>query len=152
MKSSIKKTGIAAVLFISLLALNISASAQCNSVTIAGIKKLAPYTHNGQINNATIKAGKTVEVHLSFYKGLYYKLQISSEDAVGKVSFRVLDENKTEVYNSSGASQPDSWNFYSNSSQELTIEVKSAENSKKGCVAVVVGMQVPKNNNPIRNL
>lgn len=129
-----------------------AAVAQCKSVAKDGIAKLNPYTHNGQVNSVNIKNGKTAEFHLSFYKGLYYKLQISSEESLGKINFRVLDENKKEVYNSTTAKEAaDFWSFYSNSSQDLTIEVTPTEDNK-GCVAVLVGMQAPKRSNPIRNL
>ncbi|MFY9311276.1 MAG: hypothetical protein WAQ28_19685 [Bacteroidia bacterium] len=132
------------------LAFHVGAVAQCKSIVKDAIQKLSPYQHNGQVNNVTIKDGKTAEIHLSFYKGLYYKLQISSEKSLGKVHFRVLDENKKEVYNSNN-DQAESWNFYSNSSQELVVEIIPSE-TKKGCAAVLVGMQVPKKSNPIRNL
>lgn len=132
--------------------INGSAIAQCKSIIKDGIKKLSPYTHNGQVNNTTIKAGKPAEIHLSFYKGLYYKLQICSEESLGKINFRVLDENKKEVYNNTTDNAADFWSFYSNSSQELVIELTPTEKNEKGCVAVLVGMQVPKHNNPIRNL
>jgi hypothetical protein len=152
MKSTIKTIRIVTAVFILSFAINSMSFAQCKSVVKAGIQKLTPYTHNGQINNVTLKDGKPVEIHLSFYKGLYYKLQISSEKAVGKVSFRVLDENNTEVYNSDTAGDnPNFWNFYSNSSQDLVVEVKGAATAN-GCVAVLVGMQIPRSNNPIRNL
>ena len=153
MKLSLKKIQIVIVIFIFSFTISNSGYAQCKSVVKAGIQKLTPYTHNGQINNVTISEGKPAEIHLSFYKGLYYKLQISSEKSVGKLSFRVLDENSTEVYNSTTAGDnSDFWNFYSNSSQELVIELKPSENTSEGCVAVLVGMQIPKSNNPIRNL
>lgn len=152
MKLSLKEIKIIITVFVFAFAFNSSVNAQCKSIVKAGIVKLTPYTHNGQINNVTISDGKPAEIHLSFYKGLYYKLQISSEKSVGKLSFRILDENSTEVYNSAnGAEDVDFWNFYSNSSQDLTVEIKPTENAS-GCVAVLVGMQIPKSNNPIRNL
>lgn len=152
MGSSLKKISVSILVSVLLLAYSASAIAQCKSVVKDGIKKLSPYTHNGQVNNVSLKGGKPAEIHLSFYKGLYYKLQISSEESLGKVSFRVLDENKKEVYNSTTDGKADFWNFYSNSSQDLIVEVIPSEKVKKGCVAVLVGMQVPKSNNPIRNL
>lgn len=152
MKLSLRKTRILIAVFILSFAVNSLSNAQCKSVVKAGIQKLTPYTHNGQINNVTIKDGKPAEIHLSFYKGLYYKLQISTEKSVGKIGFRVLDENNVEVYNSeTGGDNADFWNFYSNSSQDLVVELKPSEKSN-GCVAVLVGMQIPKSNNPIRNL
>ncbi len=132
--------------------LHTAALAQCKSIVKDGIQKLPPYTHNGQINSVTIKGGKPAEIHLSFYKGLYYKLQISGDNSLGKINFRVLDETKKEVYNNTTDNLSDFWNFYSNSSQELVIELTPSEKSKKGCVAVLIGMQIPKRNNPIRNL
>ena len=153
MKLSLNKARILISVCVLSFAISTSGIAQCKSIVKAGIVKLTPYTHNGQINNVTIADGKPAEIHLSFYKGLYYKLQISSEKSVGKVSFRVLDEDNTEVYNSTTAGEnSDFWNFYSNSSQELVVEVKPSETSSEGCVAVLVGMQIPKSNNPIRNL
>lgn len=129
-----------------------TASAQCGSVIKAGIKKLNPYTYNNQINSAKLEAGKPAEFHLSFYKGVNYKLLICADAGMGKVNFRVLDENKNEVYNSSNDNNADSWAFFSNSTQELVIEITPVEKSSSGCAAVVVGMQVPKTNNSIRNL
>lgn len=126
-------------------------NAQCKSAVKDGIKKLAPYTHNGQINNVTVILGEPSEIHLSFYKGLNYKFQIGSEDALGKVTFRVLDENKTEIYNSAKSANPTAWVFYSNSSQNLIIEIYPVDKEKQGCAYLVVGMQEPKNT-AIRNL
>ena len=139
------------IVFVLSITFHNAAYSQCKSVVKEGIQKLSPYTHNGQVNSVTLKEGKPAEVHLSFYKGLYYKLQISSEKSLGKVNFRVLDENKNEVFNSTTEAKADFWNFYSNSSQELVIELIPSE-PKKGCVAVLVGMQIPKKSNPIRNL
>ena len=153
MKISLMKIRKILTIFIFCFAISTLGIAQCRSIVKVGIQKLLPYTHNGQINNVTIKDGKPSEIHLSFYKGLYYKLQICSEKSVGKVNFRVLDESNTEVYNSATSGEnADFWNFFSNSSQDLVIELKPEETTKGGCVAVLVGMQIPKSNNPIRNL
>lgn len=130
-----------------------TATAQCSSVAKDAIKKLTVYTHTGQTNSTTISEGNKVEMHLSFYKGLNYKLQFGADAALGQYTFRILDENKKELYKFDGGSQADYFTFFSNCSQELIIEISAADNTKKGCVAVVVGMQAPKNsNNSIRNL
>src|SRR3989304_6197685 len=123
MKISLMKIRKILTMFIFCFAISTLGIAQCRSIVKVGIQKLLPYTHNGQINNVTIKDGKPSEIHLSFYKGLYYKLQICSEKSVGKVNFRVLDESNTEVYNSATSGEnADFWNFFSNSSQDLVIE------------------------------
>jgi hypothetical protein len=149
----IKKTRLfIAVAILTLAAVNVC-SAQCGAAIKAGIKKLDPYQHNGQVNSCTLVLGEPAQIHLSFYKGLYYKLQVCSEAAVGKVNFRVVDENNAELYNSETAAQGDSFEFFSNSSQELVIELVSADKAKQGCAGIVVGMKVPKaSSNNIRNL
>lgn len=127
-------------------------SAQCNSVVKEGIKKIAPYTYNNQVNNAKIQAGKSAIFHLSFYRGVNYKLNVGSEQGVGTVNYRILDENGKEVFDSSKNNNTDTYSFYSNSSQELTVEIKATDASKAGCVAVVIGMQVPQATNSGRDL
>lgn len=146
MKFSIKTILASIVVIVLTIAFSTQASAQCKSSVKEGIKKLTPYTHNGQVNNVTVILGEPSEIHLSFYKGLNYKFQIGSEDALGKVTFRVLDENKTEIYNSASSASPESWVFYSNSSQNLIIEIYPIEKEKQGCAYLVVGMQQPKTN------
>lgn len=128
-------------------------NAQCSAVTKEAIKKLTVYTHTGQTNSAAISAGNKIEMHLSFYKGLNYKLQFGADAALGQYNFRILDENKKELYKYDGNNQADYFTFFSNSSQELIVEISANDNTKKGCVTVVVGMQAPaKSNNSIRNL
>jgi hypothetical protein len=133
------------------LAFSTTAAAQCKSAVKEGIKKLAPYTHNGQVNNVTVILNEPSEIHLSFYKGLNYKFQVGSEAGLGAVTFKVFDENKTEIYNSAGSKDPQSWVFYSNSSQNLVIQIYPTEKDKQGCAYLVVGIQQPKTNS-LRNL
>lgn len=131
----------------------VNTQAQCSSVSKEAIKKLTVYSHTGQTNSASISSGNKVEMHLSFYKGLNYKLQFGADASLGAYSFRILDENKKELYKYVGSNQADYFTFFSNSSQELIIEITGNDNTKKGCVAVAVGMQAPKSgNNKIRNL
>jgi hypothetical protein len=148
-----KRIKLVTAIFVLLFAFAKSGNAQCAAPVKDGIKKLAPYTHNGQVNNVTLVLGSPSEIHLSFYKGLSYKLQVCSDPAAGKVNFRVIDENNVEVFNSKNEKDAKSWEFFSNSSQELVVELTTDDQSKQGCAAVVVGMQVPKTNkNQIRDL
>ena len=136
---------ILAVLVLTL-AFTVSTNAQCTTVAKEGIKKLAPFTHNGKLNTVTVILDEPSEIHLSVYRGLNYKFQIGSEDALGKVTFRILDEQKTEIYNSATSKDPLSWIFFSNSSQNLIVEIYPAEKGKQGCAFLVVGIQQPKTN------
>ena len=136
---------ILAVLVLTL-AFTVSTNAQCTTVAKEGIKKLAPFTHNGKLNTVTVILDEPSEIHLSVYRGLNYKFQIGSEAALGKVTFRILDEQKTEIYNSATSKDPLSWIFFSNSSQNLIVEIYPAEKGKQGCAFLVVGIQQPKTN------
>jgi len=133
------------------IAMTFTATAQCAAPAKAGIKKLAPYMPNGKVNDVTLILGEPSEIRLSVYRGLNYKFQIGSEDALGKVTFRILDENKTEIYNSATSKDPESWIFFSNSSQNLIVEISAVDKEKQGCAYLVVGMQQPKTN-AVRNL
>lgn len=150
MKSSTQIIKTVVAVLILFCSLTFSANAQCAAAK-NGIKKLAPYMHNGKVNTVTVILDEPSEIHLSVYKGLNYKFQIGSEDALGKVTFRILDENKTEIYNSATSKDPESWIFFSNSSQNLIVEIYPVEKGKQGCAYLVVGMQQPKSNS-VRNL
>lgn len=154
MKLILNNTKVLIVIFVSVFAFATSGKAQCTGVVKDGIKKLAPYTHNGQVNNLTLVLGQPSTIHLSFYKGLSYKLQICAQPSAGKVHFRIIDDNNVEVFNSKNESSKDSnsWEFFSNSSQELVVELVTEDENKQGCAAVVVGMQAPKSSNKVRNL
>lgn len=138
-----------ALLFL-VVGINTAANAQCKAEVKEGIKKLSPYKHNGQINNGKLAAGKTAEFHISVYKGLRYRFQIVSETNLGAVQIKVYDENRKEIYNNANGNA-NFWDFISNASQELIVEITAADKTQKGCVGLVVGMQTPANNS-IRNL
>ncbi len=128
------------------IAVTLAANAQCAPVAKEGIKKLAPFTHNGKLNTVTVILDEPSEIHLAVYRGLNYKFQIGSEAALGKVTFKILDDQKTEIYNSATSKDPLSWIFFANSSQNLIVEIYPAEKGKQGCAFLVVGIQEPKKN------
>lgn len=144
-----KKNKAAIALLFSILFAG-SAAAQCKAPARESIKKLAPYAHNGEVNSVTLILGEPSPVHLSFYKGLNYKIQVSAEQQLGDISIRITDEDNNEVYNNKN-DRSNAFEFYSNSSQELVVEISSTDKTKQGCAAIVVGIQSPKSNS-IRNL
>jgi hypothetical protein len=151
MKLSITHSRILIVLFVLTLFSFNNGFAQCKSVVQDGINKLEPFVFNGQINTIDVKKGKPAKVHLAFYKGRTYKIQITTEPVfVEKISFKIFDEKKNEIFDSS-AKNADSFTFYSNSAQELIVEVYATE-VPKHCVAVLVGTEAPKNSGSMRYL
>ncbi|HLC83202.1 MAG TPA: hypothetical protein VJI69_05190 [Bacteroidia bacterium] len=60
---------ILAILVLSI-AITTSTNAQCTTVAKEGIKKLAPFTHNGKLNTVTLILDEPSQIHLSVYRGL----------------------------------------------------------------------------------
>ena len=135
-------------LFVLISVFNIAASAQCKNIVKKNIIKLSPFTHNGQLNSASLPEGGVADFKISCYKGLNYRLALAYEETLGKVSFRVLDEDNNEVYNSATAENNSTniWDFNVDSSQELTVEINVPLSPKnlRGCVALLVGFKEPK--------
>ncbi len=141
-------------LIIGFVALMISATvanAQCKTLIKNAIPKLAPFTHNGQMNTETLPEGGVADFKLSCFKGLTYRINVVAEAVLGKVTFKVIDEDNEEVYNSKDAATQ-VWDFAVSSSQDLTVEISVPLNDKnlKGCVALVVGFQPPKKTGGLR--
>jgi len=130
-----------------VLAISISVvvSAQCKSIVKQNLSKLSPFTHNGQLNSVSLNEGGVADFKITCYKGLTYRIVLAFEEVLGKVKFRVLDEDKTEVYNSEGSNSL-SWDFNVDSSQELTVEISVPLSDKtlRGCAAILVGFKEPK--------
>jgi len=131
-----------------MCSISIAAMAQCKNVVKKNLPKLAPFTHNGQLNSANVKSGGTVKFQISCYTGLTYRVAVCGEDELGKLTFRVVDENNKEVFNSASNNNASSWDFNVGSSQELTVEVSAPANPKSisGCAALLVGFSEPSNN------
>jgi len=146
--SSIKKIFSTLVL---LGAFTFIAAAQCKSLVKKNLPRLAPFTHNGQLNSASVPEGGVVDFKLNCYTGLTYRLALASDAILGKVSFRVLDEDNNEVYNSN-EDNTTSWDFNVGSSQELTVEISVPLTDKtiRGCIALLVGFKEPKNLGALR--
>ena len=126
-----------------------TARAQCKSfVKKQCLPQVAPFTHNGQLNTAMMSAGQTAELQMTFYSGQEYRLIVCGQEALGKVWFRLVDGNKSEVFNSKNQrGTPNTWDFKMKSTQQLTIEIHSPESEnpnelvQSGCVSLLVGFK-----------
>ena len=128
---------------------------QCKSIVTGGINKLDEFTFNGKVNLLTLNPDKHSTLKLTFYKGFYYKIQLNYEFVFnGNISFKVFDEKHHELFNSSekGDFKIDSFVFYSNTSQNLTVEVNTKGTLALHCLAVLVGIQPPKSEQDIMAL
>jgi hypothetical protein len=111
------------------------------------LPKVAPYTHNGQLNSANLLSGQKVQLEMTFYSGQNYRLLVCAQEALGKVDFKLLDSDKNVIFSSKDNGSPDHWDFNLKSTQQLFIEVDvpkiDAPNgiTPSGCVALLVGFK-----------
>jgi hypothetical protein len=136
----------AILLFGLMLSANLC-SAQCKgwvkrkclpSVTESGFK------FSGQMNTAVLVEGEKADMSLSFNSGQTYRLMVCSEAILGDVSFKIMDAERTLIYDSSG-DEANFFDFNVESTQQLIIEIviPAGESthgmSHHGCVSIIQG-------------
>lgn len=131
-----------------LIALPMATHAQCKGfIKKTCLPRLKPFTTNGQLNNAVMAAGETAELQMTFYSGQEYRIIICSQEVLGKVSFKVYDSGKHELFDSKNTNDPSTWDFKVTSTQQLIILIEipplDSPNSivPTGCVSVLVGFK-----------
>ena len=128
------------------LAINANVQAQCKTFIKNVCKpKLDPYIYNGQMNSAVLNQGDIAELMLTFYSNQDYRIVVCA-DEFDDVQFRLVDLTGKELYSNTNHGNADHWDFSTNSTQLLTVEVSvpeatSAEESKSGCVSILVGFK-----------
>lgn len=120
-------------------------SAQCRSFTKKKCRpQLTPYVHNGQMNSAVLFPGDKADIMLTFYSGQKYRLLVCAQEQLGDVTYRVMDVDRNEVYNSKDKDQSE-FDFKVASTQQLIVEVNVPESETthdmdyQGCVSILVG-------------
>jgi len=136
-------------LSISILFSNITkgqTQSQCKKFTKTEcLPTLDPYTYNGQLNSAILSEGDIAELLLTFHEGHRYRISVCHEDMIGDVKFKIFDTKKNLIFEQTKENDQAFWDFISNSSQQLIIQVTVAtelpksEILKMGCVTILVG-------------
>ncbi len=123
------------------------ASAQCNAFTKKKcMPTLSPYIHNGQLNSVALAPGEDAELVMTFYSGQDYRLLVCNQEVLGDVSFKVLDSQHTQLFDSK-EDKTGQWDFYVKSTQQLIVQVIVPPAKSKtgivdqGCVSVLVGFK-----------
>jgi hypothetical protein len=124
------------------------AIAQCDKfVKKKCMPKVLPFTHNGQTNASTLSAGKTSEYNMTFYAGQAYRILVCAEPILGDVTFKVMDQSRTVVFDSKQNDLTDFWDFKAKNTQQLIVHVdvppsaSSSSTPPSGCVSVMVGFK-----------
>ncbi len=141
------------IIFLSFIAFCFVASfnseAQCKRFTEKHcLPSLAPYTNNGQINNATLFEGDSASLIMTFYSLLDYRLMVCAHEVLGTgVHFKVRDNDNNVLFNSQEAGKM-YWDFRVNATQDFTVSViapKDPQNvtdiPSSGCVSIIVGFK-----------
>ena len=128
------------------LAINANVQAQCKTLIKNECEpKLAPYVYDGQMNSSILNQGDFAELMLTFYSNQDYRIVVCS-DGLGDVTFRLLDLQGKELFTNADHNYTDTWDFSTNSTQLLTVEVSvpeatSEKKKKSGCVSILVGFK-----------
>jgi hypothetical protein len=118
---------------------------QCKTFTKNECRpKLDPYIYNGQLNNAVLNEGDIAELMLTFYSNQEYRVLVCAAEELGKVNFRLLDMERNEIFSNKDHNNVEYWDFMTNSTQQLIVEVHVPETSEgesyvSGCVSILVG-------------
>jgi len=122
------------------------ASAQCKKFTKQEcLPNLKPYTYNGQLNSAILGEGDIAELLLTFHKGQKYRIAVCNQEIIGDVQFKIFDTKKNLIFDKAKNTDQSYWDFLSNSTQQLIIQITVPEESPKneiiktGCVTILVG-------------
>lgn len=125
-----------------------AAVAQCNTfIKKKCMYKIQPFTNNGQMNTSTVTAGQNSEMNMTFYAGQAYRILVCSEEALGEVSFKVMDMSHKVVFDSKQNDLPDFWDFKVKNTQQFIVHVDVPTSSSpstvqpSGCVSVMVGFK-----------
>jgi hypothetical protein len=135
-----------AITTILLIGSSQNAFSQCKNFTKKTcLPTLKPYTYNGQLNSAVLAEGDVAELMLTFHKNQKYRVSVCAEDMIGQVQFKIFDTNKKLLFDSGKDSPKNYWDFLSNATQQLIIqitvpqELPKNEILKTGCVTILVG-------------
>ncbi|MFI5204891.1 MAG: hypothetical protein ACHQF2_10380 [Flavobacteriales bacterium] len=109
--------------------------------------QVAPYTHNGQMNNAVLRPGDKAEIMLTFNSGKEYRLIICAMENLGKVKFKVMDIDRNVIYTNEKERDKKTFDFKVASTQQLIVEMEVPDKTPlneiqpEGCVNVLVGFK-----------
>ena len=146
-----RKITVIASFLIGLVCLSGTVNAQCKGFTKKRcLPSLSPYIHNGQLTSAVLKPGDAADIDLTFNAGKEYKILVCSQDQIGDVQFKILDQSRKVLYESKPGEINPSWSFKVENTQQLIVQLKVPKMEKSnqqadlipnGCVALLVGFK-----------
>jgi len=136
------------VLLLFLILISFQGLPQCDQlVSQECIPKLGTFTDIGKKNIAVLLPGDTAEIGVTFFRAHQYRVVVSAQQELGKVSFRLLDDKSGAVlFDSKTYNSPKFWDFNVQATQNVTIQlivpkVPATQVAQTGCVALLVGFK-----------
>lgn len=136
------------VVLMLILGFAITSNAQCKTFTKRScLDVLDPYVFDGQLNTAILTEGDVAELLLTLYGGQSYRILICGQEVLGDIEFNLYDTNRNLIYSNKDHDYVDHWDFKSNSTQQLIVQViipktESADDMlHNGCVSILKGFK-----------
>jgi hypothetical protein len=133
------------LLFLGLLSFATPSMAQCrNMVKKKGFPLIQGYKVNGKMNTAILSSGESAEMSLTFNEGARYRLVVVAEDNLGEVQFRLLNQDRIEIFDNYKQEKTQTWDFKSETTQSFILEVQVPGGASKsgiensGCVSILL--------------
>jgi len=131
-----------------VIALPFMVNAQCKGFTKKEcLPAMKPFVYNGQLNSAVLNEGDVAELMLTFYNGQDYRIFVCSQELLGKIEFKLLDNDRNTLFFNKDHDYVRFWDFKSNSTQQLIVQVKIPNSEthtdiiQSGCVSILVGFK-----------
>jgi hypothetical protein len=104
------------------------------------------YIPEGRLSALPLSEGDNMDVYKSFFKGKTYKIVVVGADNLPAPKFKVVNFQKEVLFDSSENGNTHSWEFTSQSNQNLIISAtlpdpKDSNNTQTGCLVVIVGFK-----------
>lgn len=122
-----------------LLPISTSLRAQCDKLASRCEDQLLDYLSDGQYYHAIVKDATESTIKITLYEGYRYRIVVCNDRPGAKVRYRVLDGRKTEVFQSMGAKDGDTWDFELDGTDNFTIKASIPNNVGTGCILFSVG-------------
>jgi hypothetical protein len=147
MKNQLNSAGVVLILCIAFTSMSLKMSAQCKGFVKQQITMLTPFVYTGKTNSTVLMPGDHSELALTFYSGQTYRIIMKSAENIKNIAFTIKDAQGKLVFKSNQEQQADYYDFTSETTQLLTVEMTAAENiptaeaAPSQCVVVLVGQK-----------
>lgn len=117
--------------------------AQCDTIVTMCEKHItSEYISDGQVYRALVQADELAEFETIFFGGNTYRIAACSGTTDGNLVFRLLDQDKNQLFTNQEYSNAPYWDFHVDSTMTVTVEaLLDANKSDSGCAVLLIGFK-----------